>query len=174
MFGVIKKGGVTFLVGFLFAMLCFIGINAAMEPASTSEFCGSQCHEMNTAYRTWELSVHGANNRGITVGCIDCHLPSKDDYFTHLVTKAYEGGKDLYKHYFGGPYDVQAMSEKVLAHMDNQICLRCHNSLLTKPGSSIARMSHLEVLNRPDESKIKCIDCHEDVAHQRQSKLFSP
>ena len=174
MFNIIKKRGVTFFVGFLFAILCFIGINAAMEPLSASEYCGTQCHEMNTAYRTWELSVHGANNRGITVECIDCHLPPKDDYFTHLVAKAYAGGKDLYKHYFGGPYDAKAMSEKVLAHMDNQTCLHCHNSLLIKPGSSIARKAHQEVLNRPDELKIKCIDCHEDVAHQRQIKLFSP
>ena len=174
MFGVIKKGGVTFLVGFLFAMLCFIGINAAMEPLSASEYCGTQCHEMNTAYRTWELSVHGANNRGITVECIDCHLPPKDDYFTHLVTKAYAGGKDLYKHYFGGPYDAQAMSEKVLAHMDNQTCLYCHDNLLAKPSSKVVVMVHKNVLTKPDQPESKCISCHKAVGHEREKKLYTP
>lgn len=39
---VIRKYRLPFLAGIAFAVLCFIGINAAMGPASRPEFCGSQ------------------------------------------------------------------------------------------------------------------------------------
>jgi cytochrome c nitrite reductase small subunit len=164
----------VFLMGIVFAMLCFIGINAAMEPASKSEFCGGQCHEMKAAYRSWELSPHGANKYGLRVECIDCHLPPKDKFFRHIIAKAYDGGKDVFKHYFGGDYDIEKARTKVLEHMSNQKCMHCHKSLLTKPGSSAAREAHMEVLNPSDENEFRCVECHEDVAHQRENKLFSP
>ena len=88
----------TFFIGIVFAMLCFIVIEAAMKPTSKSQFCGSQCHEMQVAYQSWELSVHGTNKYGIQVGCVDCHLPPKEkEYFAHIFAKAYEGGKDFFK-----------------------------------------------------------------------------
>ena len=79
---IIKKRGLTFLAGLIFALLCFVGLNLAMKPVSSSEYCGSKCHEMTTAYQSWELTIHGANNKGIRVECIDCHLPPKEKYFT--------------------------------------------------------------------------------------------
>ena len=174
-FKTIRKLGFIFLPGFILAVLCFIGLNAAMEPASKPQFCGSQCHEMKAAYRSWELSVHGANKYGIQVGCVDCHLPSKEkEYFAHIFTKAYEGGKDFFKHYFIGGFDSEKARARAREHVPNKRCIHCHDSLLTKPGSSAARTAHMEVLNPSDESKIKCIECHEDIAHQRQNKLFSP
>ena len=84
----------AFLAGLAFAILCFVGLNAAMAPVSTSEYCGSTCHEMNTAYLSWELSPHGANAHGVRVECVDCHLPPKEKYFAHIVAKAYAGAKD--------------------------------------------------------------------------------
>jgi hypothetical protein len=38
----IKKRGLTFPAGFIFAVLCFVALNAAMEPVSKSEYCGSK------------------------------------------------------------------------------------------------------------------------------------
>ena len=162
------------LAGFAFAILCFIGINTAMEPASKSEFCGGQCHEMKAAYRSWELSVHGANKYGTRVECVDCHLPPKDEYFRHVATKAYDGTKDIFKHIFIGGYNFEKALKRAQTRVPNKRCMHCHDSLLTRPGSSAARTAHMEVLNPPDESETKCIKCHEDTAHQRQNKLFSP
>lgn len=172
--GIVRKYSVAYFTGIVFAVLCFIGINAAMEPASKSEFCGGQCHEMKAAYRSWELSPHGANKYGVRVECIDCHLPPKDEYFRHIIAKAYDGGKDVFKHYFIGGYDIEKARTKVLEHIPNKRCMYCHNSLLTKPGSSAAREAHMEVLNPSDEHEFRCVECHEDVAHQRENKLFSP
>lgn len=164
-----------FLLGMTFAILCFLGLNIAMEPASKPEFCGSTCHEMGDAYQAWELSVHGANKRGIEVGCVDCHLPSKEkQYFAHIFSKAYEGGKDFFKHYFIGGYDTEKARARARERVPNKRCMHCHDSLLIKPGSSAARKAHLEVLKPTDESEYLCIECHENAGHERESKLFSP
>jgi len=173
-FGVIKWLGPGFAGGIVFAMLCFVGINAAMEPVSSSEYCGSQCHEMNTAYQSWELSVHGSNKNGVTIDCVDCHLPSKEKYFTHLAAKTYAGGKGLYKHYFGGEYDIEKIRKKVIDHASNEMCTRCHNSLLVRPSNSAARIAHVASLSEPDEPENRCVKCHEESGHERTSKLFSP
>jgi len=170
---VLSQTGV-FLAGFVCAVLCFVGLNAVVVPVSTSEYCGSKCHEMSTAYLSWELSSHGANAHGVRVECIDCHLPPKDKYFAHITAKAYEGAKDIYKHYSGGEYDMEKMRRRVLGHLSNHRCLHCHDRLLDKPGSSAARAAHTAALAQPDAPENRCVECHEDAGHQRQSKLFSP
>lgn len=164
---VFKKWALTFSAGFVFALLCFVALNAAMEPVSKSEYCGTRCHEMDTAYQSWKLSVHGANEKGLHAECIDCHLPSKDKYFTHIVAKAYAGGKDMYKHHFGGEYDIEKISEEVLAHISNEKCLSCHIDLLVKPSSDEVEEAHTESLSSPDASEYRCVECHEEVGHQR-------
>lgn len=171
---VFRKWGPAFIGGLAFAIVCFIAINAAMEPVSTNAYCGTACHEMNTAYRTWEISVHGSNTDGITVGCIDCHLPPKEDYFTHLTAKAYAGAKDLYKHHFGPPYDLPAIRQKVIDHMSNEICVHCHDNLLVRPSSAKSRLAHLAAIQDPEKPENKCIECHQDSGHQRQTTLYAP
>ena len=133
----IKKRGLTFIDGLVFAIVCFLGINVPMKPVSTSEYCGSECHEMTTAYQSWELSAHGSNEYGIQVNCSSCHLPPENEgFFTHLFAKAIAGGKDTFKHHFGAEYDVEKNRAKVLEHLPNKRCMHCHNSLLGKPANS--------------------------------------
>ncbi len=173
-FRVIRKRGLTFFAGFLFAVLSFILLNTAMAPASKSEFCGSTCHEMRVAYQSWELSPHGSNKYGFRAECIDCHLPSKDQYFRHVATKAYEGGKDIGKHLFIGGYDSEKAFERARDRVPNKRCTHCHDTLLTKPSRSAAMKAHRAALAFPDEPQNKCIKCHQGTGHERQSKLFSP
>lgn len=174
LFRVIKKRGLTFILGIVFAVLCFVGLNAAMVPVSKSEYCGGKCHEMNTAYQSWEISEHGANKSGVRVECVDCHLPPKDKYFTHIAAKAYEGAKDIYKHHFGGEYDIEETRKKVFARISSQICLHCHDDLLVKPSTSAARIAHVASLAQPESEDHRCVKCHENTGHERQNKLFSP
>lgn len=171
---VAKRWGLAFLCGLTFSVLCFLSINAAMKPVSTNEYCGSACHEMNTAYQTWELSVHGNNQGGVTVDCVDCHLPPKEKYFSHLVAKAYAGAKDLYKHHFGPPYDALAIREKVTNHMSNETCVHCHDNLLGKSSASISRFAHQAAMQEPEKPENKCITCHSEAGHNRNATLFSP
>ena len=170
----VRKRGLTFLVGFAFALFCFVAINAALEYTSTSRFCGAACHEMGPACRTWELSTHGANKYGFRVECIECHLPPKDRFFTHLAAKSYTGAKDIYKHYLGPDYDLEKTRKIVLDQISSRRCLHCHDSLLLKPGSSASMKAHLEAINEPLAPENRCVACHEDAGHQRLEKLFSP
>jgi nitrate/TMAO reductase-like tetraheme cytochrome c subunit len=173
LFDVVRKYWVGFLAGLLFSILCFIAINAAAGHFSTSEYCGGKCHEMAAAYRSWELSPHYANDSGVVAECIDCHLPPKDNFFTHMTTKAYVGVKDIYKHHFGGEYDSQRMVKKVLEKTPNSRCLACHRSLLVKPSSSSARIAHQAVLNPAEDSRPRCVECHKQL-HERDKTIFSP
>lgn len=168
----IKKHAITFIAGGLFAILCFIVLNMAMKPVSTSKFCGSKCHEMETAYKTWKLSTHGANKFGVSAQCVDCHLPPKDKYFTHMAVKAYKGAKDMFIHHFGGEYNLEHARQNVLDKLPNENCMKCHNDLLTKPGTSGARLAHQKVLNPSSDLKLKCVQCHEHL-HERVKKIFS-
>lgn len=169
-----KKFIRAFVLGLIFAVLAFLGINAIMEPFSTSEYCGSNCHEMNISYQTWELSPHGANALGYQVECIDCHLPSKDHFFTHITAKGYAGAKDMYKHHFGPEYDREKIRQQVVDHISNDRCTGCHDKLLKKAGSSAARKAHTAVINDPDAEENRCVKCHESVGHNRTSKLYTP
>ena len=166
--------GLIFAAGFVFAIVCFVGLSAAMKPTSKSEYCGSKCHEMQTAYQTWEISVHGAGSKGIRVECVDCHLPPKDNFFAYVMAKAYTGAKDIYKHHFGGEYDSDKIRKKVLESMRDKTCVYCHDNLLAKPSGPAARIAHTTSLARPDSPEARCLACHEQAGHQRNSKLFSP
>jgi len=171
---IIKKLIILFVPGFILALLLFVAINAAMEPVSTSEYCGTKCHEMNTVYQTWQLSAHGTNEYGLRAECVDCHLPSKEKYFTHLIAKGLAGAKDAYKHYITKDYDEEKAREIVTTHFKNEMCLHCHKDLLAKPDNETAFEVHTQVLHPEDDTEFKCIDCHEGIAHDRESKLFKP
>jgi nitrate/TMAO reductase-like tetraheme cytochrome c subunit len=169
-FKVIKKHIPAFIVGVGFAVLCFVGLNAAMEPFSTSAYCGGKCHEMQNTYRTWEISEHAAGQNGVRIECIDCHLPPKEKYFTHLLAKGFCGAKGVYKHYFGGEYDLERTRKKVLDSMRDQTCVYCHDNLLTRPSGPAARIAHVASLARPDSPQARCLACHEQTGHQRKDK----
>ncbi|MHC4742927.1 MAG: cytochrome c3 family protein [Planctomycetota bacterium] len=172
--GIIRRHRRGFQAGILSALGAFVAINAVLGPTSNNAFCGAKCHEMNTAYNTWELSTHGANKYGLTVNCIDCHLPPKEKFFTHLAAKSYEGAKDGIKHVFGGEYDLEKTRKKVLEHIPSKRCIHCHDNLLKKPSGSAARKAHVASLADPDTAENRCVRCHENAGHEREKKLFSP
>ncbi len=148
-----------FCVGFAFAVLCFLATNAAMEPFSSSEFCG-KCHEMKTLYEGWKQSGHYVNVSGTVTECIDCHLPPKDEFFRHLSAKAYIGLRDLVKHYLGRPYDEEKMRQKVLENIPDSICLRCHSNLLGKPSTPAVAILHAP---STEPNAPTCVECHNDM-----------
>ena len=162
-----KRRALTFLAGAAFAVLFFVGINIVMEPFSTPEFCGTQCHEMDSVYQAWKVSSHGANAKGLRAGCVDCHLPSRLEFFSYLTAKAYSGSKTFFAHHFGGDYDEEKLREDVLERMQNSKCISCHVDLLAKPDSDMAQEAHAETLSPSDASEqMRCVECHEGVGHE--------
>jgi nitrate/TMAO reductase-like tetraheme cytochrome c subunit len=169
----VKKAGrikvkylVLFCAGFAFAILCYFATNAAMEPFSSSEYCGT-CHEMQTVYEGWKQSGHYVNVSGTVTECIDCHLPPKDQFFRHTSVKAYEGLRDLVKHWLGRPYDEQKMRERVLGKMPDARCTWCHGNLLGKPSTPAVAVMHTP---STEPNAPTCVDCHNDM-HPRTDSL---
>lgn len=164
---------VLFGAGLIFGVICFIMTNKVIEFTSKSDAFCAACHEMKTAYSTWELSTHGANHNGIRVECIQCHLPPREKYFSHLTVKAYTGIKDVVLHYIGGEYEPDTLRKEVLKKISSNRCLNCHNSLLTKPSGAEAMKAHIASLVRPETPEGRCVACHEKVGHERINVLFS-
>ena len=158
------------LAGFLLAVACFLALNAAMDPLSTSEFCGTACHEMKYIHRNWKESYHGSNELGIQVECIECHLPPREKYFTHLTAKSIYGIRDLYKHILG-EYDADQARRKVVEGFSNKNCLHCHNDLLSSPSCPAAKYSHIGSLNYPADPYGNCLKCHPDAGHKNKNSL---
>jgi nitrate/TMAO reductase-like tetraheme cytochrome c subunit len=148
-----------FCAGFVFAVVCFLLVNAAIEPFSSSQYCGS-CHEMETLYEGWKQSGHYVNVSGTVTECIDCHLPPKEKYFSHLSIKAYEGLRDLIKHYLGHPYDQEKMRENVLGKIPDARCTRCHSNLLGKPSTPAVAIMHTP---SAEPNAPSCVECHNDM-----------
>jgi cytochrome c nitrite reductase small subunit len=167
---IIRKNWIPFALGLFVAVMVYVVTTVTAERFSTPEYCGATCHEMNTAYSTWEISAHHANSSGVAAECIDCHLPPEKKFFSHMTAKAVAGAKDVIKHNFGGEYDLEKMRAKVLEHMPNSRCLECHKTLLVKPSSSAARTAHQDALNSTQDSK-RCVDCH-DKLHERDRKIY--
>ncbi len=160
---IVKKHGLTFIIGIAFAIVCFIALNAMLVSTSTSKFCGTLCHEMDTAYQSWQKSPHYRTSGGVQIKCIDCHAAPKEKYFTHLYDKAKAGTKDVFAHFFG-EYDSEKSKESVLAHMKNETCLHCHSKLLEVPGDF--QELHQDALTpTEDHEPEKCMDCHLDLGN---------
>jgi len=98
---IVKKRGLTFIIGVAFALVCYIGINFALAPTSTPKFCGTFCHEMDIAYKSWQKSPHYVTSGGVQIKCIDCHAAPKEHFFAHLYDKATAGAKGGFMHFFG-------------------------------------------------------------------------
>jgi cytochrome c nitrite reductase small subunit len=165
----IKKCIIFFVPGFIAALIIFVIINASLVPTSKPKFCGTLCHEMDEAYTSWQEGPHAKNRTGVVTKCIDCHLPPKDKYFTHLAAKAQTGIKDAYKHFFGGEYNAEEIRESVREHMTNDVCLRCHKDLQDSQANEAAMEMHDMMIFNPGEGEepAKCIECHDEVGHVR-------
>lgn len=169
-FKVARKCILIFLPGLVLAVILCLAINKISKPFSTPAYCGSKCHEMDTAYKGWELSIHNTNSKGLVAECIDCHLPDKGNFVVHMTSKISIGIKDLIKHHFGEEYDVQKIRQKVLDSMPNERCLACHANLLGKAVSSAAKTSHLEDLSPSGKNESKCVKCHNNL-HVRDKAM---
>jgi len=162
-----------FLPGLVLAIIFYLSINEIAKPFSTPDYCGSKCHEMDTAYKSWELSVHNTNSKGLVADCSDCHLPSKDNFIVHMSAKTYVGVKDLIIHHFGTEYDIEKVRQKVLDTMPNDRCLSCHSNLLNKDASPEAKAAHLKDLDSSGKIKTKCVECHNNLHVRDEMTLQS-
>jgi len=142
------------------------------EPLSEPSACAA-CHEMTDAYASWEQSAHRRNPSGVTVGCIECHLPPRADHVSHFGGKAWSGLKDVSVHLFGR-YDADAARQTARRALPDGRCLRCHDNLPAMPSSSAVAIVHgISLRNTATGRDHACVVCH-SALHGPRAKPPAP
>src|SRR5512133_85808 len=90
----------VFIAGFLTAVIAFAVENDIARRVTTSEFCGTKCHEMGGVFRGWKASPLYVNEMGSVTHCADCHLPQQQKFFARTADELYEGTKNITRHLF--------------------------------------------------------------------------
>ena len=163
------------VIGVVFGILVWGGLNTGMELTNHSEFCIS-CHEMTIPYEDLKKTVHFSNRTGTTVACADCHVASSKnpiDYGRKFTMKLL-AARDVMGHLSGivdTPEKFEAhrleMAKRVWKKMkdaDSKECRNCHN-FDTMDKSKQKDRSVVKHEGAIEDNKT-CIDCHKGIAHK--------
>ncbi len=156
-----------FIGGVIIGGACILSINAVMHKTSTNEACMS-CHVHPHAETSWKQSVHHNSKSGVSVNCVECHLPTPGG-FNHFKEKAKLGIKDLWAYMTkdSAEFNWQQMSQ--LEHAEktvfNESCIRCHTNLFPSRLSDDGITSHLYYEENAEKLNLQCISCHLDAGH---------
>jgi cytochrome c-type protein NapC len=157
---------VVVVVGVILGLiLAFIG-TIMVHHTSDKHFCGV-CHTMSPMIDAYKQDVHGgANNKGIEVKCVDCHLPH-DNMTNYLLTKMQTGLHDIWAEF---TYDKNKIDWAEKRHHREELvydsaCLACHTNLKE------ATMSNFKAFNGhrayfAGTTDKKCVSCHKNVGHK--------
>ena len=153
-----------FRLGAVFGIVLLLVLNSAIEYTSRDSFCDI-CHVHPHVTQSWRQSTHYANNSGVVVHCVECHLPPKGvSYYTE---KAKTGGRDIYGKLF---MDIGKINWEAKSRLEHAVkltykasCLKCHENLFPMQLSREGEDAHLYYNQKPDE--LRCINCHLHVGH---------
>lgn len=163
-----RKHYLLFITGGLSVILFLLLFNKTMEYTSTNEFCNS-CHVHPHAETSWKLSVHNNTPSGVTVNCVDCHLPPKEETTRFLTRKAYHGFHDLYVHLTVDAEDIdwteKRSTEAAQRFVYEDGCIKCHSNMFPSTLNEQGCQQHIKYLRDPENSS--CLQCHLNVGHDR-------
>jgi len=147
---------------------------STLESTAGVEFC-STCHTMKPFAAAYAADIHGgANPKGLTAACADCHLPhtGQTDY---IVAKAKTGVVDVWGEFlslFREP-DWTANLEHRGTFVYDSGCLTCHTHLAEAPDQQpAAAFGHQTYF--ASEGRMQCVTCHMHVGHTDLLKHLSP
>lgn len=158
---------VLLLIGAFAALLFQLGFKRTMVITSTDDYCMS-CHVHPHADQSWVMSSHVNNKTGITVHCVECHLPPKENGMAqHIWAKAKHGANDIYTFYFTDTskidWAIKRMPEIAKDFVYKDACIKCHQNLFPVQLSDKGGEAHLRYsLSANNEH---CITCHSFVGH---------
>lgn len=143
----------------------------SVEATSVPGFCNS-CHVIKPAYESWKRSPHRTVKGKERADCRDCHVPSWKEPWSVVGVKLYHGVKDTYNNLAGNarpddPTYYFELKHDALQTVDNEICLNCHEDILT-PEKDVIKTEEGEVrgLHRSEEAaKLACTVCHKNTGH---------
>ena len=158
---------VIFSFGLIIGVVIVLFGNKAMYYTGTDEYCAS-CHIHPHSIDSWKRSAHVNNRTGVTVNCIDCHLPPKGNFY-HFREKARTGLKDLWSYWTKDSASINWERKRQLDYavniVYNESCKRCHVNLFPRGLSADCGTAHLYYEAHEKRLNLQCINCHLDVGH---------
>ncbi len=163
-----RKHYLLFTAGGLSVILFLLLFNKTVHYTSTNEFCNS-CHVHPHAEASWRLSTHHNTSSGVSVNCVDCHLPAEDNTARFLTRKAYHGFHDLYAYMTMDTeaidWEAKRTTEAARRFVYEDGCLKCHTNMFPATLSPKGSEQHIKYIRDPENSS--CIQCHHGVGHYR-------
>ncbi len=162
------KHYLIFIAGGLSVILFLLLFNKTVEYTSTDEFCNS-CHVHEHAESSWRLSSHNNTASGVSVRCVDCHLPPEDETVHFLTRKAYHGFHDLYAYLTMDTDEIdwaaKRSTEAAQRFVYEDGCIKCHTNMFPATLSAKGNEQHIKYLRDPEGNS--CLQCHHNVGHWR-------
>lgn len=157
-----------FIVGGLTAILLLSLFNKTIHYTSTNEFCAS-CHVHPHAETSWKLGIHHNTRSGVSVNCVDCHLPPEDQPVRFITRKAYHGFHDLYA-YITLEHEKIDWADKRTREAAKRFvyedgCKKCHTNMFPSTLNILGAEAHLKYSRDPENTS--CLQCHQGVGHYR-------
>lgn len=153
-----------FITGLIVGLAFMYGGKKAVEYTSSDEYCIS-CHVHPVADQSWKLSPHHDNKTGISIHCVECHLPPEGHGM--LLAKAKHGAIDVFGYLFKDSADfnwpARRKLDKAKTYTYVESCAKCHQNLFPKTLTVEGENAHLIFL--ASKTEISCLNCHLDVGH---------
>jgi formylglycine-generating enzyme required for sulfatase activity/nitrate/TMAO reductase-like tetraheme cytochrome c subunit len=155
-------------VGLLAGSVVVLAAFVTAERFSTDESC-AVCHVHPHVEASWKLSAHVNNGSGVSVHCIDCHLPPRHDTWNHYAAKVKFGVGHVWSYLTKDSADFDWETRRELEHaltyIPNDACKDCHRNLFPRGISSDAVIAHLYYEENESKYNLQCIGCHLDAGH---------
>ncbi len=163
-----RKHYLLFIAGGLTIILFLLLFNKTIHYTSSNEFCNS-CHVHPHAETSWKLSVHHNTPSGVSINCVDCHLPPEDKPVKFLTRKAYHGFHDLYAYLTKEPEEidwaVKRSTEAAQRFVYEDGCLKCHTNMFPAALNEQGCQQHIKYIRDPENNS--CLQCHHNIGHYR-------
>ncbi|MDR2469276.1 MAG: SUMF1/EgtB/PvdO family nonheme iron enzyme [Tannerella sp.] len=163
-----KRNRYIFWAGVLTGAIAFVSLYQVSVYFSTDESC-MMCHVHPHVEESWKLSKHVNNRSGVTVHCVDCHLPPKDHTVSHYMAKAKLGIKDVWayltKDSADFKWEMKSELEHAVKYIPNESCKECHRNLFPPGITDDGVTAHLYYDENEKKLDLQCISCHLDVGH---------
>jgi formylglycine-generating enzyme len=157
-----------FIIGGLTVIFILVSFNKVIHYTSTNESCAS-CHVHPHADATWKLSAHHNTPSGVSIDCVDCHLPPKDKPIYYLTRKAYHGFHDLYVYATQNTDEIVWEDKRSLEASKRFVyedgCKKCHTNMFPATLNALGAESHLKYMRDPESTS--CLKCHHEIGHFR-------
>ena len=96
-----------------------------------------------------EISVHHNTRSGVSVNCVDCHLPPEDQKARFLTRKAYHGFHDLYVYLTKDAEEIDWAEKRSMEAAKRFVyedgCKKCHTNMFPSTLNELGSQSHLNI-----------------------------